>query len=174
MTTWFGLAHPPSCQDILRDISQYLDDADRIFSRRERFDQDRRDFYARTMVLFALSNRVIDLAREVAFLNRYASSDENLKNKVYFKRMHDNGLISWEMRQEMISLVNFRNTVSHHFYEITRQDIEKMYTSLPTCREFIMVMEQELTRNRYGKRRDMIIAGTAILILVVLLIWYTS
>jgi hypothetical protein len=63
-----SLFRSTACQTILSDIRQYLEDADRIFKRRERFDQDRRDFYARAMVLFALSNRIIDLAREVSLI----------------------------------------------------------------------------------------------------------
>jgi len=174
MHTGTCLFRSTACQTILSDIRQYLEDADRIFKRRERFDQDRRDFYARAMVLFALSNRIIDLAREVSLIRGYISDDEQVKNKVYFKRLNDHGVISWDMRQEMITLVNFRNQVSHHFYEITRDEIEKIYLARPVILEFITIMEKELAITTQEKTRTAMIAGVALVVLIVLLCWYFS
>ncbi|NLL10134.1 MAG: DUF86 domain-containing protein [Methanomicrobiales archaeon] len=164
----------PTCQDMLRDIRHYLEDANSIFRRKEKLDQDRRDFYARTMVLFALINRLSDLAREVSHVRGYIRPDEQMKNKVFFKRLHDYGVISWEMRQQMIESVNFRNRVSHHFYELTRDEIEKIYMMLPVYNEFILIMEQELTRSDQEKKNLVIIAGTALVLLVILLLWHFS
>lgn len=163
-----------ACQSILCDIRHYLEDAESIFRRKERFDQDRRDFYARTMVLFALTNRLMDLAREVSLIRGYIRSEEQVKNKVFFKRLHDHGVISWEMRQQMIDLVNFRNQVSHHFYEVTRDDIEKVWQTMPVCSEFVSIMEQELVSSERIKKGRVIIAGTALVLLILVLLWYIS
>lgn len=155
----------------IRDIRRYLDDAERIFKRKERLDQDNRDFYARTMVLFALCNRLIDLASEVSLERRYVTGDESVKNKVFFKRLHDYSVIPWEIRQEMITMVNFRNKVSHHFYMITRDDIETIYSQIPVYREFISLMELEHSRAGWETKRN-IIVGAALVILALLLFWY--
>jgi len=163
-----------ACQSILCDIRHYQEDAESIFRRKERFDQDRRDYYARTMVLFVLTNRLLDLAREVSLIRGYISSEEQVKNKVFFKRLHDHGVISWEIRQQMIDLVNFRNQVSHHFYEVTRDDIEKVWQMMPVCSEFVKIMEQELVRRDQEKKNMVILAGTALVLLVLVLAWYFS
>ena len=163
-----------ACQTILCDIRHYLDDADRIFKRKERFDQDRRDFYARAMVLFVISNRLMDLAREVCHIRGYISLEEPIKNKVIFKRLHDHGVISWEMRQQMITLVNFRNQISHHFYEVTRDDIEEIYLMSSVFSEFMSIMEQELSRSDQEKKRAIILAGAVLFIALVLILWYFS
>ena len=163
-----------ACQPILCDIRHYQEDAESIFRRKERFDQDRRDYYARTMVLFVLTNRLLDLAREVSLIRGYISSEEQVKNKVFFKRLHDHGVISWEIRQQMIDLVNFRNQVSHHFYEVTRDDIEKVWQMMPVCSEFVKIMEQELVRRDQEKKNMVILAGTALVLLVLVLAWYFS
>ena len=163
-----------ACQSILCDIRHYQEDAESIFRRKERFDQDRRDFYARTMVLFALTNRIMDLAREVSLIRGYISTEEQVKNKVFFKRLHDHGVISWEMRQQMIDSVNFRNRISHHFYEVTRDEIEKAYGMLPVYNEFILIMEQELALSEREKKNMIILAGTALILLVILLLWHFS
>ncbi len=163
-----------ACQTILCDIRHYQEDAESIFRRKERFDQDRRDYYARTMVLFVLTNRLLDLAREVSLIRGYISSEEQVKNKVFFKRLHDHGVISWEIRQQMIDLVNFRNQVSHHFYEVTRDDIEKVWQMMPVCSEFVKIMEQELVRRDQEKKNMVILAGTALVLLVLVLAWYFS
>ncbi|WP_214035994.1 HepT-like ribonuclease domain-containing protein [Methanospirillum sp.] len=163
-----------SCQSMLRDIRHYLEDAKSIFRRKEKLDQDRRDLYARAMVLFALINRLSDLAREVSHVRGYIRSDEQVKNKVFFKRLHDYGVISWEMRQQMIDSVNFRNRISHHFYEVTRDEIEKAYGMLPVYNEFILIMEQELALSEREKKNMIILAGTALILLVILLLWHFS
>lgn len=163
-----------ACQTTLCDIRHYLEDAERIFKRKERLDQDRRDFYARSMVLFALSNRLFDLTREVSVARGYITDEEQIKNKVYFKRLHDHGVISWDMRQQMIALVNFRNQVSHHFYEVTRDDVQDIFEMIPVCREFIDIMEQELSRSDAQKKKVAIVAGAALVLLIVLLLWYFS
>lgn len=163
-----------ACQTIICDIRHYLEDAERIFRRKERLDQDRRDFYARAMVLFALGNRLFDLTREVSVLRGYITDEEQIKNKVYFKRLYDHGVISWDMRQQMIALVNFRNQVSHHFYEVTPDDIQDMFEMIPVCREFITIMEQELSRSDAQKKKVAIVTGAALVLLIVLLLWYFS
>ena len=160
-------------QEICCDIRRYLEDADSIFRRKERFDQDRRDYYARAMVLFALSNRLIDLARAVCLERRYVADDEAVKNKVLFKRLNDYSVITWDMRQEMISLVNFRNRVSHHFYELSRDEVEMVYDSIPVYQEFVSLMEQEYTRIGYVRKRNVIL-GAVLVALVLFLLWYFS
>ena len=160
-------------QEICCDIRRYLEDADSIFRRKERFDQDRRDYYARAMVLFALSNRLIDLARAVCLERRYVADDEAVKNKVLFKRLNDYSVITWDMRQEMISLVTFRNRVSHHFYELSRDEVEMVYDSIPVYQEFVSLMEQEYTRIGYVRKRNVIL-GAVLVALVLFLLWYFS
>lgn len=167
---------PPSldCREILTDIRHYLDDANRIFNRKEKLDQDGRDFYARSMVLFALSNRLIDLAREVIYIRGYAAPDEKLKNKVFMKRLHDKRVISSDLRTEMVLLVNFRNKVSHHFYDITRDDLITVYNSFPQYLEFIGIMEDQLSGRDIYQKKVLVIAGVLILLFVLLCIWYFS
>lgn len=169
-----SLFRSPACQTILCDIRHYIEDADRIFKRKERFDQDRRDFYARAMVLFVISNRLIDLAREVSLVRGYITSEEPVKNKVLFKRLNDHGIISWEMRQQMIALVNYRNRISHHFYEITRDDLDEIYLMVPVWSDFMATMEAELIRSDREKKRTVILAGAAVLAVILLLLWYFS
>lgn len=74
----------------------------------------------------------------------------------------------------MIDLVNFRNQVSHHFYEVTRDDIEKVWQTMPVCSEFVSIMEQELASHDRVKKGMVIIAGTALILLVLVLLWYFS
>lgn len=172
----FGSGASPSdeCREILTDIRQYLADANRIFDRKGKIDQDGRDFYARSMVLFALSNRLIDLAREVIYIRGYAAPDEKLKNKVFIKRLHDHGVISSDLRTEMVLLVNFRNKVSHHFYDITRDDLVHVYNSFPQYLEFIRIMEDQLAAKEIYQKKVLVAAGVLLLLLIMVLLWYFS
>jgi uncharacterized protein YutE (UPF0331/DUF86 family) len=159
--------------EILCDIRQYLQDAEKIFNRKVRNDTDRRDFYARTMVIFALSNRFTDLSREVVYKTGIANPRDNLRNKVYYKRLNDYDLISLDMRENMIELVNFRNKISHHFFEISDAELEKIYESFPVYKEFVRIMEYTLSRKSLEKKA---IIGLGIALITVILIgfWFFS
>ena len=101
------------------------------------------------------------------------SGDEPVKNKVLFKRLHDHSALSWDLRQEMIALVNFRNKVSHHFSELSRDDLEMMYALIPVYKEFLSLMELEHSRARFQTKRNMII-GAVLVAVVLILLWYFS
>jgi uncharacterized protein YutE (UPF0331/DUF86 family) len=160
--------------EIIRDIRQYFEDANQIFSRKRRYDNDRRDFYARSMVIFAISNRIIDLAREVTSISGYSYPEEKIRNKVFFKRLNDRQVIDFNMRQEMIDLVNFRNRISHHFFEITDDELDKHYKKFPHYKEFVLLMEHEIERKTTEKRILMGLGVAAIILGILTLVWYFS
>jgi uncharacterized protein YutE (UPF0331/DUF86 family) len=160
---------------ILTDIRKYLEDVKSISKTPSRMDKDQRNFYARSMVLFALSNRLIDLGRETVYSRGYAGPEEELKNKVIFKRLSDYGVISLAIRQDMIHLVDFRNQCSHHFHEVTKEDIQGIIESLPRYELFVQNMCEELGRvNLITKRQMILLAGIILLILVITLIFFFS
>jgi len=160
--------------EIIHDIRQYFEDANQIFNRKRRYDNDRRDFYARSMVIFAISNRIIDLAREVTSICGYSKPGEQIRNKVFFKRFNDHQVIDLKMRQEMINLVNFRNRISHHFFEITNDELEEVYTRFPTYLEFVQIMEHEIERKSTEKRLLAGIGVAALISGILILVWYFS
>lgn len=165
----------PEQNRILSDIRQYVEDAKSISLNFSRYDKDKRNFYALSMVLFALSNRLIDLGRETIYSRGYAAPEEELKNKVIFKRLSDYEVIDPATRQDMMRLVDFRNQCSHHFHEVTKKDILETMGCFPRYERFVQIMCEELTRTaRITKRQMILIAGIILLVVLILFVFFFS
>lgn len=170
-----GTGLTPEQNRIISDIGQYCEDARNISLQSSRRDRDRRNYYALSMVLFALSNRLIDLGRETVYFRGYAGPEEEVRNKVIFKRLSDYNIIDSGMRQDLIHLVDFRNQCSHHFHEVTKDDLTMVFDSLPRYEEYVIKMRDELTKTRLMTRRQMIlVAGIVIFTALIALILYFS
>lgn len=166
------LSDQKSVSRITADIDQYIIDARNIGVRPVRNDRDRRNYYAIAMVLFALANRVIDLAREVLYLHGYASPDEELRYKVIFRRLYDNGLIDRQMREDMVALINFRNKCSHHFYALDPDDLGKVFSKLHRMEEFTLMMKEEMNGFHHRRVRSIAIVACIIVIILIILIFH--
>jgi uncharacterized protein YutE (UPF0331/DUF86 family) len=165
----------PEQNRIVSDISQYLKDARSISLEPSRYDRDRRNYYALSMVLFALSNRLIDLGRETVYFRGYAGPEEEIKNKVIFKRLSDYNVIDPASRQDLIRLVDFRNRCSHHFHEVTKEELIQIRESLPGYEAFTRTMEEELLRTGLISKRQMVyIAGFVLFLILIILLFLFS
>lgn len=165
-----GRSLSPEQNRIFGDIRQYMDDAQSISLTPSRYDKDRRNFYALSMVLFALANRLIDLGRETVYFRGYAGPEEELKNKVIFKRLSDYGIIDPAIRQDLIRLVDFRNQCSHHFHEVSKEDIRYILDSFPRYEIFIHTMAEELARSgELTKKQKILITGIILTLFLIIL-----
>jgi uncharacterized protein YutE (UPF0331/DUF86 family) len=164
----------PEQGKIVSDIYQYLGDAKSISLQQTRQDRDRRNFYALSMVLFALANRLIDLGRETVYCRGYAGPEEEIRNKAIFKRLSDYDVIDPATRQDLIMLVNFRNQCSHHFHEVTKEDLNEIIESLPRYEAYVTVIRTELTRTSMITRKQMILATGIILLVCIFVVIYLS
>jgi uncharacterized protein YutE (UPF0331/DUF86 family) len=162
----------PEQRKIISDIYQYLEDAHSISLGQTHYDRDHRNFYALSMVLFALSNRLIDLGREAVYTRGYADTEEEIRNKAVFKRLSDYNVIDPATRQDLIMLVNFRNQCSHHFHEVTKEDLKDVMTSLPRYEAYVLLMREELNRKSLITRKQMILAtGIVLLVCIFVLVF---
>ncbi|PWR69929.1 HepT-like ribonuclease domain-containing protein [Methanospirillum lacunae] len=160
----------PEQGKIISDIYQYLGDAKSISLQQTRQDRDHRNFYALSMVLFALANRLIDLGRETVYYRGYASPEEEIRNKVIFKRLSDYDVIDPATRQDLLMLVNFRNQCSHHFHEVTKEDLNEIIESLPRYEAYVTVIRNELNRTGMITRKQMILATGLILLVCIFVV----
>jgi uncharacterized protein YutE (UPF0331/DUF86 family) len=157
---------------ILNDIERYLTDAQSIGYKSIRNDRDRRNYYAIVMVLFVLINRIIDLGREVLYARGYALPDEELKNKVVFKKLYDHGKNDWQMREDLVCLVNFRNKCSHHFHEIDPDEVKEIFLHLSLMEDFTLKMKNDLKVLQHRRVGSVAIAACALLLILLLLVFF--
>ncbi len=162
----------PEQGKIISDINQYLEDARSISIQQTRQDRDRRNFYALSMVLFALANRLIDLGRETVYFRGYAGPEEEIRNKAIFKRLSDYDVIDPATRQDLIMLVNFRNQCSHHFHEVTKEDLNGVLESFPRYEAYVIRMRDELSRTNMITRRQAILLTGIVLLICILVVYF--
>ena len=100
---------------IFSDIRKYLLDLEELDIRGEEDLIDKRNFYATSMILFSLLNRVFDLGSEMAISHNTGIPSSN---REIFVLLQKDGLISRELGRELMGLVTFRNLLSHEYHGI--------------------------------------------------------
>lgn len=91
---------------ILSDIENYLNDLEERNIRRSEDLTNVEKYYATSMILFSLLNRVIDLAQEVVLGKKLGMP---ASYKQIFRILSEKRLISRELFKEMEKFINLRN-----------------------------------------------------------------
>jgi uncharacterized protein YutE (UPF0331/DUF86 family) len=128
---------------IVRDINRFLNDLDMM--KVESIDnlKNKKDFYAVSMILFALINRTVDLGDEiVASLNIGMPS----KYSDIFYLLRRNGHISRELTQNLIWLVDARNLLSHEYQDFDEKDIFDIMGKVQSIKEFVENMKNLINK----------------------------
>jgi uncharacterized protein YutE (UPF0331/DUF86 family) len=128
---------------IVRDINRFLNDLDMM--KVESIDNlsNKKDFYAVSMILFALINRTVDLGDEiVASLNIGMPS----KYSDIFYLLRRNGHISRELTQNLIWLVDARNLLSHEYQDFDEKDIFDIMGKVQSIKEFVENMKNLINK----------------------------
>ena len=124
---------------IFSDIRRYLHDLEDMHIDREEDLNDKRNFYATSMVMFSLLNRVLDLGSEIIISHDLGIPSTN---RDIFVLLQKNGLISQELGKEMKGLVTFRNLLSHEYHGINGNKLFLLTKKVNTIREFVDDMKK--------------------------------
>ena len=119
---------------IISDIHRYLDDLERIEIKDPRDLDDIRNFYAVSMILFTLINRVIDLGDEIV-------TSRNLgvpgTYREIFNLLERGKVIDKELASDLSNLVYQRNILAHEYHNLTEEDVFRTYRRVPVIRKFV-------------------------------------
>lgn len=126
---------------IVSDINKYTRDlADMEIRTREDL-IDKRNFYAVSMVMFTLLNRVFDLGSEVCIANNMGIPSTY---REIFTILRKNGFISDVLSRNMIELVTYRNLLSHEYHGIDEEKLFMLTTKIRAIREFFDLMQKKI------------------------------
>jgi uncharacterized protein YutE (UPF0331/DUF86 family) len=159
-----------SLELIYADILRYLHDAERISLQKAgetARNSDFRNYYAAYMVEFTLINRMLDLARYCVYSCGYADKNEPLKNKVLIKRLEDVGVIDEYTKQELLTCIDRRNQISHHFRTCTYHDLLQLYKKNEIIRLCAEQWKEHI--DTHQQKHDAQIAAVVAVILLLLL-----
>jgi uncharacterized protein YutE (UPF0331/DUF86 family) len=123
---------------IYSDIQRYIRDFNDLkIDSRDVLD-DKRNFYATSMILFSLLNRVFDLGSEVAIAHNLGIPSTY---REIFVLLQKNGLIDNDLAKTLIGLVTYRNLLSHEYHGITTEKLFDLTKKISVIREFAEQMQ---------------------------------
>lgn len=130
---------------LLSDIRKYSDDLEAMNIRSVEDLHDKRNFYAVSMILFSLLNRVFDLGSEVVMTQNLGIP---ATYREIFTQLRKKGMISNELAQEMTGMVTYRNLLSHEYHGITEENLFTLVKNTGHIRTFVQTMQEYI---RAGK-----------------------
>jgi len=124
---------------LLSDIKKYSDDLEDLNIRTVEDLHDKRNFYAVSMILFSLLNRVFDLGSEVVMAQNLGIP---ATEREIFTRLQKKGLITSELSKEMTGMVTYRNLLSHEYHGITEEKLYTLVKNVGHIRTFVHQMQE--------------------------------
>ena len=122
---------------ISSDIGRYIEDLSELDIYTKEDLSDKRNFYAVSMIMFTLLNRVFDLGNEVCIAHTMGIPSTY---REIFTLLRKNGFISDNLSRDMIGLVTYRNLLSHEYHGIDEEKLFILTTKIETIREFVDLM----------------------------------
>ncbi|PHP45142.1 hypothetical protein B6V01_005485 [Methanosarcinales archaeon ex4572_44] len=119
---------------IINDIGRYFRDLEELNVTRVEDLEDRKNFYAISMVLFSILNRSIDLGDEIVMANNLGMPSTY---KEIFKLLTKNKFISKDMGEELSNLVFYRNLLSHEYHDLTEEDVFETFKKISIIKKFV-------------------------------------
>jgi uncharacterized protein YutE (UPF0331/DUF86 family) len=107
--------------------------------------RDKRNYYAASMILFSLLNRLLDLGTEITIANNLGIP---ATYRDIFVTLRKHGFIDDELASEMIGLVTYRNLLSHEYHGITEKDLLVLKNKIPAIQRFAEEMQRTIVQTK--------------------------
>jgi len=130
---------------IFSDIQRYLKDFEDLGIHSVHDLHDKRNFYASSMVLFSLLNRLFDLGSEMAIAHNLGIPGTY---REIFVLLRKNGFIEDDLAHEMIGLVTYRNLLSHEYHGISEETLFNLTKKIASIRQFVVIMKDMIQHNQ--------------------------
>ena len=119
---------------IIKDIERFFADLESFNIKTIKDISNKEKFYATSMLLFSIINRVIDLGEEIISERRLGFPS---KYKEIFDMLYKNNYIDKKLHNNLASLVYFRNLAAHEYYTFREEDVFKAYQKISSVKHFI-------------------------------------
>lgn len=118
---------------IISDMRRYRMDLQDFAITRSSDLNDKRTFYAASMILFALLNRTIDLGNEIIIAHGFGVPSTY---RDIFVLLEKETVIDHELAKKIAGLVFYRNLLSHEYHGIDPDKIFLLINRLPDILSF--------------------------------------
>lgn len=126
---------------IMSDIEKYFSDLEQreIKSLDDLMDMEK--YYAVSMILFSLLNRIIDLGQEIIISKKFGMPSSY---KDTFRILFERKIIDKKMFEEFKKFVYLRNALSHEYYRIDEKDIFYAVRKIGILKRFVERIKEEV------------------------------
>ena len=102
---------------------------------------DEKTFYATSMLLFSILNRLLDLGSEIITAKQLGTPGSY---RDIFKLLERNKLIKTPLSKRLINLVYARNLLAHEYQDFTNKEVYKIFNEIKAVKEFVIVIKEIL------------------------------
>ncbi len=129
---------------MVRDIERYLSDLQEIDIGSRKDLEEKEAYYAVSMIVFAVMNRVVDIGNEVISGSEKMPMPDTYKEA--FEVLAHNQIISRGLATEMIRLMKYRNIIAHEYYQLSVDELFALKNDIPKAEKFISEIKKYLEK----------------------------
>lgn len=126
---------------IFSNIARYLQDLEDLPVRQASDLDDKRNFYAASMILFSLINRILDLGSEMVIANNLGVPSTYREIFILLRKA---GMIDEDLAGEMGRLVTYRNLLSHEYQGITGEQVFALMGKVNLMKKFVLLLQTRI------------------------------
>jgi len=126
---------------IFSDIRRYFEDLESLSILHVQDLDDKRNFYAASMILFSLINRILDLGSEMVIANNLGVPSTY---REIFILLQKDGTVNADLAREMGRLVTYRNLLSHEYQGITSEQVFELLGKVELIKKFVLLLQNKI------------------------------
>lgn len=129
---------------MVKDVERYLSDMAEMGIEDKKHLEEKEAYYAVSMVVFAVMNRVIDMGNEV--ISGSANIPVPGTYAETFELLARNNVISPATATEMTRLMKYRNIIAHEYYRLSTDELFRLKKDVVHAETFIDEIKKYLKR----------------------------
>jgi uncharacterized protein YutE (UPF0331/DUF86 family) len=106
-------------------------------------------FYASSMLMFSILNRMIDLASEILVKNDFGMPSAY---EQYFEVLASNGIIDRKIEKDLKQLVKDRNLFAHQYFSINEKEVLNVSRRIQVVKDFVERIKKVVEKSERLKR----------------------
>ena len=127
--------------EIIDNVEKYKKDLEKYNIKSKEDLNDNKTFYASSMIVFSILNRVIDLGNEI-ILDEHLGSPKTYDDVMPI--LSKGGMMNEKEAEELNELIKKRNIFAHFYGEINKEDLYKIINKLNLVDNFVRKIKKRI------------------------------
>ena|SRR3989338_2271250 len=138
-------------------LSKMISDIEKYFAELNKFGlnesniQNSEKFYASSMAIFGILNRMIDVAEEIILKNQLGIPQ---RYEEYFEVLAKNASIDRKLAEELKKLTKDRNIFAHAYYDLAKKDILNILKRVSNVKNFVEKVKKIINKEAGNAKKE--------------------